>query len=93
MQSASDHHTITFDSFVGKSHNCKPLLSTLVIINHTGTYFTNFFLNTLSKIKCPELVMGLSPGPAWARPGPIHFSWDFYVVKNTGSSRLGIELL
>ena len=67
-----------------------------------------------------ELVMGLSPGPARARPGPVHFSrdrarnfekgpsstqardrflekglenWDFYVVKNTGSSRLGIELL
>ena len=64
--------------------------------------------------------MGPSPGPARARPGPVHFSrdrarnfekgpsstqardrflekglenWDFYVVKNTGSSRLGIELL
>ena len=67
-----------------------------------------------------KLVMGPSPGPARARPGPVHFSrdrarnfekgpsstqardrflekglenWDFYVVKNTGSSRLGIELL
>ena len=66
------------------------------------------------------IVMGPSPGPARARPGPVHFSrdrarnfekgpsstqardrffekglenWDFYVVKNTGSSRLGIELL
>ena len=64
--------------------------------------------------------MGTSPGPAWAQPGPIHFSRDgarnfekgpsstqardrflekglensdFYVVENTGSSRLGIELL
>ena len=64
--------------------------------------------------------MGPSPGPARARPGPVHFSRDrarnfekgpsstqardrflekglenlnFYVVKNTGSSRLGIELL
>ena len=63
---------------------------------------------------------GPSTGPAWAQPGPIHFSrdrarnfekgpsstqardrflekglenWDFYVVKNTGSSMLGIELL
>ena len=68
----------------------------------------------------PELVMGPSPGPARARPGPVLFSrdrarnskkgpsstqardrflekglenWDFYVVKNTGSSRLGIKLL
>ena len=66
------------------------------------------------------LVMGPSPGPARARPGPVLFSrdrarnskkgpsstqardrflekglenWDFYVVKNTGSSRLGIEFL
>ena len=66
------------------------------------------------------IVMGPSPGPARARPGPVLFSrdrarnskkgpsstqardrflekglenWDFYVVKNTGSSRLGIELL
>ena len=66
------------------------------------------------------VVMGPSPGPAQAWPGPVHFSrdwarifekgssstqardrflekglenWDFYVVKNTGPSRLGIELL
>ena len=66
------------------------------------------------------LVMGPSPGPARARPGPVLFSRDrarifekgpsstqardrflekglensdFYVVENTGSSRLGIELL
>ena len=66
------------------------------------------------------IVMGPSPGPARARPEPVHFSrdlarnfekgpsstqardrffekglenWDFYVVKNRGSSRLEIELL
>ena len=65
-------------------------------------------------------MMGPSPGPARARPGPVFFFrdrarnfekgpgstqardrffekgleiWDFYVVKNGGSSRLEIELL
>ena len=48
--------------------------------------------------------MGPCPGLARARPRPVLFSrdrarflekglenWDFYVVKNTGLSRLGID--
>ena len=91
----------------------------ILVKNYYDTYRVEFSM-CLSDNELSEVMMGPSPGPAWARPGPVHFSrdwarnfekgpgstqardrflekglenWDFYVVKNTGSSRLGIELL
>ena len=95
-----------------------------MLVQYVTVYF-NTALHTLQQLKYRRIltkivVMGQSTGPAWAWPGPVHFSrdrarifekgpsltqardrflekgldnWDFYVVKNTGPSRLGIELL